>query len=95
VDALRVRVAAAHDLVDKGLIDGELALIYILWPSAAVESASAVVAAEGGVRRRCSDATKLWALELVDAGWSWAAAGREAGVPKTTVQTWIKKRSVA
>jgi hypothetical protein len=32
---------------------------------------------------------------LVDAGWSWAQAGREVGVPKTTVGTWIKKRSVA
>jgi hypothetical protein len=28
-------------------------------------------------------------------GLSWAQAGREVGVPKTTVGTWIKKRSVA
>ena len=52
-----------------------------------------VVAAEGGVRRALRR-TRLRALELVDAGWSWAQAGREVGVAKT-IQTWIKKRSAA
>jgi hypothetical protein len=96
VDALQVRVAAAHDLVDKGLIDGILALSYIVWPSEAVEAASTDVATAvtvGDKRRRgYSDGRRLRALELVDAGWSWAQAGREVGVPKTTVQAWIKKR---
>jgi hypothetical protein len=33
-------------------------------------------------------------LELVDEGWSWAAAGREVGCPKSTVGTWIRKRQL-
>jgi hypothetical protein len=95
MDALQVRVAAAHELVDKGLLDGMLALSYVIFPSEAVEAASALVAAEGGVGRRCSDATRLRALELVDAGMSWAQAAREVGVAKTTVGTWIRKRKLA
>jgi hypothetical protein len=92
MDALEIRAAAAHDLVDKGMIDGELALSYISWPSETVAAASAAVAAEGGVRRRCRDEQQAQALALVDAGWSWAQAGREVGVPKTTVGTWVRKR---
>ena len=49
---------------------------------------------QGGPKARTEE-QRLRALELVDAGWSWAQAAREVGVPKTTVQTWIKKRSVA
>jgi transposase-like protein len=55
-------------------------------------AASDVVAAESGGRRRYSDAQRLRALELVDCGCSWAEGGREVGVPKTTVGTWVRKR---
>ena len=84
-------MTAAHDLVDKGLMDGMLALSYVIFPSEAVEAASTAVAAEGG-RKTWTDEQRLRALELVDAGWSWAAAAREVGVAKTTVQGWVKKR---
>ena len=95
MDALRVRAAAAHDLARKGLLDGALALSYVLWPTEAIEAASEAVAAEGAVRGRHSERTRLRALELIDLGHTWAEAGRLVGVPKTTVQTWIKRRSVA
>ena len=88
-------MVAAHDRVDKGFIDGALALSFILWPSEAVEAASDAVAAEGGVRRGYSDEQRLRALELVDAGRSWAEAGRELGLPKTTVGAWVRKRRLA
>jgi hypothetical protein len=94
VDAFQVRAEAAADLARKGLIDGMLALSYVVWPSVEVEAASDAVAVNGG-RRMYSDAQRLRALELVDSGCSWAEAGREVGVPKTTVQTWIKKRRLA
>jgi hypothetical protein len=55
-----------------------------------------------GARRRVGTHTKdrlPWtveqkrrALELVDAGMSWAAAGREVGAPKSTVQVWVSAR---
>jgi Homeodomain-like domain len=48
----------------------------------------------GRTRKRRSEAQRLRALELVDAGWSWAAAGREVGAAKQTVGTWIRKRQL-
>jgi hypothetical protein len=95
LDGLEIRAAAAVDLARTGLLDGAIALSYVLWPTEAVEAASEAVAAEGAVRGRHSERTRLRALELVDAGCSWAEARRLVGVPKTTVQTWIKKQSVA
>jgi hypothetical protein len=92
VDALQVRAAAAHDLARKGLLDGAIALSYVLWPSEAVEAASCAVAAEGAVHGRHSERTRLRALELVDAGASWAETARLVNVPKQTVGTWVRKR---
>ena len=94
MDALRVREAAAIDLVAHGLLDSDLALAYVVWPTDKVLVASDAVADQGGPKARTEE-QRVRALELVDAGWSWAAAGREIGVPKTTVQTWLKRRSVA
>ena len=92
MDALQVRAAAAHDLARKGLLDGALALSYVLWPTEAVAAASEAVAAEGGLRGRHSEGTRLRAMELVDAGCSWAEAARLVGVPKGTLGTWVRKR---
>ena len=92
MDALQVRAAAAHQLVEAGLIDFELALAFVIFPSEEVESASAVVAAAGERRHGYSDAQKRRALDLVDAGYSWAQAGREVGVPKPTIGTWVRRR---
>jgi hypothetical protein len=100
LDGLEIRAAAAVDLARTGLLDGALALSYVLWPTEAVEAASAVVAAEmaaeGGMRRgqHCAR-TRLRALELVDAGWSWAHAARAVSVPKTTLGSWVRKRQLA
>ena len=91
MDALRVRAAAAIDLVAHGLLDSDVALAHVVWPTEEVLVASEACADQGGPKARTEE-QRLRALELVDAGWSWAAAGREVGVPKTTVQTWIKKR---
>ena len=60
----------------KGLLDGALALSYVLWPTEAVAAASEAVAAEGGLRGRHSEGTRLRAMERVDAGCSWAEAAR-------------------
>jgi Homeodomain-like domain len=95
VDALEVREVAAADLVARGQLDPRDALALVAWPSVAVVAASAAAVDAGKTRHRRPEKERLRALELVDAGWSWAAAGREVGVPKTTVQTWIKKQSVA
>ena len=76
----------------KGLLDGALALSYVLWPTEAVAAASEAVAAEGGLRGRHSEGTRLRAMELVDAGCSWAEAARLVGVPKGTLGTWVRKR---
>jgi Homeodomain-like domain len=93
--ALEVREVAAVDLVARGQLDPRDALALVAWPSVTVVAASAAAVGAGRTRKRRSEAQRLRALELVDEGWSWAATGREVGVPKTTVQTWIKKRSVA
>ena len=84
MDGLEIRAAAAVDLARTGLLDGALALSYVLWPTEAVEAASEAAAAEGAVPGRHRERTRLRALELVEAGWSWAEAGREVGVAKTT-----------
>ena len=94
-DPVDVRVQAARELVDAGVLDGLLALSYVIFPNEAVESASAVVAAESRMRHGYSDEQRVRALTLVDAGWSWAEAGRELGLPKTTVGTWVRKRQLA
>ena len=62
MDALEVRAAAAADLARKGLLDGALALSYVLFPTEAVEAASEAVAAEGAVRGRHSERTRLRGL---------------------------------
>ncbi len=95
MDGLEVRAAAAVDLARAGLLDGEIALSYVLWPTPAVEAASEAVAASGGLRREHSERMKARALELGDAGWSWERAAREVGVAKSTVQMWIAKRPPA
>ena len=71
MDALQVRAEAAADLARKGLIDGMLALSYVLWPSEEVEAASEVVAAEGGART-WTDAHREEARRLQAEGLSWA-----------------------
>ena len=75
-----------------GLLDGEIALSYVLWPTPAVEAASEAVAASGGLRREHSASTRARALELVDAGATWAEAARLVGVPKQTLGMWVRKR---
>jgi hypothetical protein len=50
------------------LIDPAIALSYVLWPTETVEDASEAVAAEGVVRGRHCERTRLRPLELVDAG---------------------------
>ena len=95
MDALRVREAAAIDLVKQGLLDSDLALAHVVWPTQDVLIASASVAAEGDRRRGHSERTRLQALDLVDAGWSWAQAAREVGVAKQTVGGWVRKRQRA
>jgi hypothetical protein len=94
VEALRLRAAAATDLVAQGLLDPEAALTLVVWPTDKVLISEPGVRRSGGPESRTEE-QRLRALALVDAGWSWAAAVREVGVPKTTVGTWIRKRSVA
>ena len=94
MDALRVREAAAIDLVKQGLLDSDLARAHVVWPTDKVLVASGACADQLGPKARTEEQC-LRALALVDAGWSWAAAGREVGAPKTTVGTWIKKRRLA
>jgi hypothetical protein len=75
----------------QGLLDSEAALTLVVWPTDKVLIASEACADEGGPKAR-TEQQRLRALELVDAGWSWAQTGREVGVPKTTIGTWIRKR---
>ncbi len=92
MDALQVRAAAAADLAREGLLDGALALSYVLWPSEAVEAASEVVAAEGGVRT-WTDAHRQEARRLQAEGLSWSqVAERVCGDKrfKSTVQGWLR-----
>jgi hypothetical protein len=81
VDALRVRAAAAIDLVAQGLLDSESALTLVVWPTDKVLIASEACADQGGHKAR-TEGQRLRALELVDAGYSWAQASREFGVPR-------------
>ena len=78
----------------QGLLDRDIALAHAAWPTAEVLVASEACADQGGPKARTEE-QRSRALELVDAGMSWAAAGREVGVPKTTVGTWIRKRRLA
>jgi len=80
------------DLVSRGQLDPRDALALVAWPSMTVVAASVAAVAAGRTRKRRSEAQRLRALELVDEGWSWAAAGREVGAPKQTVGTWVRKR---
>jgi Homeodomain-like domain len=81
-------------LVAQGQLDPRDALALVAWPSVAVVAASVAAVGAGRTRKRRSEAQRLRALELVDQGWSWAAAGREVGAPKSTVGTWIRKRQL-
>ena len=92
MDALQVRAAAAHDLVRKGLLDGALALSYVLWPTEAVEAASELVAADGGVRT-WTDAHRQEARRLQAEGVSWASIAEQVCGDKrfkSTVQGWLR-----
>jgi DNA-binding NarL/FixJ family response regulator len=91
VDALRVRAAAAIDLVAQGLLDSEAALTLVVWPTDKVLIASEACADQDG-RNAYTEGQRERALELVDSGLSWAQAGREVGVSKSTVGTWVRKR---
>ena len=51
MDGLEVRAAAAVVLARTGLLDGAIALSYVLWPTEAVEAAAEAVAAEGAGTR--------------------------------------------
>jgi Helix-turn-helix domain len=90
--ALEVREVAAVDLVARGQLDPRDALALVAWPSVAVAAASVAAVDAGKTRKRRPKKEELRALELVDRGWSWAAAGREVGAPKQTVGTWVRKR---
>jgi hypothetical protein len=94
MDPLEIRAVAARALVEQGEITGEEALRFVVWPTTAVEQAS-VTAAEAGRTRHRSERERLQALELVDSGLSWSAAGRAIGVHKQTVGGWVKKRASA
>jgi hypothetical protein len=92
VDALEVRVSAAHDLVDKGLLDGMLALSYVIFPSEAVETASEACADPGGHRGWTAE-HRQEARRLQAEGLSWSQiAERVCGDKrfKSTVQTWLR-----
>ena len=78
----------------KGTVSRTFALAHVVWPTDKVLVASEECADQGGPKARTEE-QRLRALALVDAGVSWAAAGREVGVAKTTVQTWVKKRRLA
>jgi len=91
VDALEIRVAAAHELVDKGLLDGMLALSYVIFPSEAVQTASETCAAQGGHRGWTAEHRRE-ARRLQAEGLSWAQiAERVCGDKrfKSTVQGWL------
>ena len=55
MDALEVRAQAAVALARKGLLDGAVALSFVVWPTPEVEAASEAVAAEGARRIATSD----------------------------------------
>ena len=85
--ALCVRAYAAVALVQRGAIDGELALSYVIWPTTDLERASEEYA---GRCDRYSEATRRRAIELVDSGLSWAHAGQEIGAPKQKIAGWVR-----
>ena len=92
MDALQIRAAAAHELMAAGSLDGEVALLYVIFPTEDVEAASNALAASIKGRRTYKGEHRRRALALVDAGYSWARAGHEVGASKATVGKWLKKR---
>jgi hypothetical protein len=55
VDALRVRAAAAIDLVEQGLLDSNVTLAHVVWPTDKVLVASEVCADQGGPKARTEE----------------------------------------
>lgn len=92
MDALQIRAAAAHELMAAGSVDGEVALLYVIFPTEDVEAASNAVAASVNGRSMYKEEHRRRALALVDAGHSWTRASREVGVSKATVGKWIRQR---
>jgi hypothetical protein len=92
VDALQIRAAAAHELMAAGSVDGEVALLYVIFPTEDVEAASNAVAASVRGRRMYTGQHRRRARALVDAGHSWTQAACEVGVSKATVGKWIRQR---
>jgi hypothetical protein len=92
VDAIQIRAAAAHELMAAGSVDGEVALLYVIFPTEEVEAASNTVAASVRGRRIYKGKHRRRALALVDAGHSWTQAAREVGVSKATVGKWIRQQ---
>ena len=95
MDALRIREAAAIDLARKGLIDGALALSFIVWPTEAVEAASEAVAAEGAVRGRTARGRGCGRSSSSMPAVRGREAARLVGVPKGTLGTWVRMRQRA
>jgi hypothetical protein len=88
--ALYTRGAAARELILNRELDPAVALSYVVWPSRKLAEASASI-----TRRVYGEDVRRRALELVDAGYSWSAAGREVGVHKATVGDWVRRAAVA
>jgi hypothetical protein len=91
VDALQVREAAAIDLVKQDLLDSDLALAHVVWPTDKVLVASDACADRGG-HRGWTDAHREEARRLHAEGLSWSQiAERVCGDKrfKSTVQGWL------
>jgi hypothetical protein len=61
-------------------------------PPLPVEATEARRRVSSADRRVYTAEVRVRALELVDAGMSWAAPGREVGVPKPTIGQWVSAR---
>jgi len=85
--AIQARAEAARQLIATGEFSPEVALSYVVWPTASLADIPGRMEHDASIRQR--------ALELVDAGLSQAQAGAAVGVPRTTIQTWVRQRRVA
>jgi Homeodomain-like domain-containing protein len=85
------RAQAARELIASGEVDPALALSHVVWPDRTLAELSATVSRP----TPRPDELRQRALELVSAGLSQAAAGAAIGVPRTTIQLWVRQLRLA
>jgi DNA-binding CsgD family transcriptional regulator len=89
--ALLIRAEAVRGMIAEKELDPFDGLARVLWPSRELREASLKRAADSAKAHFHPDALRRRGLELVAAGRSQREVADELGIPRTTVQMWVRR----